>query len=107
MQRFSGAIPGTLAPMHEHQQHRGGIPSGPLGYRVCDGCGVAIQRRMTHDHACDPARYAAQQASRLHWRRAGFDDALDRWLATPAGRFAEYYARRLVGGARTPRPGEA
>jgi hypothetical protein len=94
--------------MHEHEREpAAGIPSGPLGYQVCDGCGVAIQRRLADGHVCSPARYAAHQASRLHWRRAGFDDALSRWLQTPAGHFAQYYARRVVRGAPAPRPGEA
>jgi hypothetical protein len=94
--------------MHEQEREpTGGIPRGPLGYRVCDGCGVAIQRRLTDSHVCEPGRYAAQQASRLHWGRAGFDDALRRWLQTPAGHFAQYYARRMVRGAPAPRPGEA
>ena len=68
---------------------------------------MAVQRRLADSHVCDPDRYIAQQSSRLHWERAGFDDALRRWLETPAGRFAQYYARRLVCGTGTPRPGEA
>jgi hypothetical protein len=88
--------------------HRGpDIPRGPFGYGVCDGCGVAIQRRLADGHVCDSERYAAHQAARLHWRRAGFDDALNGWLGTPSGRFAEYYARRMVHGAPAPRPGGA
>lgn len=83
------------------------MPTGPFGYRVCDGCGVAIQRRLADSHVCDPSRYAAQQSSRLHWDRGGFDEALWRWLATPAGHFAQYYARRLVRGTAAARPGEA
>jgi hypothetical protein len=83
------------------------IPAGPFGYAVCDGCGVAIQRRLADGHVCDPERYAAHQAARLHWHRAGFEAALRRWLQTPAGHFAEYYARRVVHGAPAPRPGEA
>jgi hypothetical protein len=99
---------GTLAPMHGFQGNRvGGIPSGPFGYRVCDGCGVAVQRRLTASHACDPDRYAAQQSLRLRWERAGFDDALRRWLETPTGRFAQFYARRLVRRTEAARPGEA
>jgi hypothetical protein len=93
--------------MHEHERELAAIPSGPFGYQVCEGCGVAIQRRLADGHVCAPARYAAHQASRLHWRRAGFDDALSRWLQTPTGRFAQYYARRMVRGAPAPRPGEA
>jgi hypothetical protein len=94
--------------MPDHERHRiGGVPGGPFGYRVCDECGVAVQRRLADSHVCDPDRYAAHQSSRLHWQRAGFDDALERWLETPAGRFAQYYARRIVRGTRAPRPGAA
>jgi hypothetical protein len=108
MQRFFGAIRVLPHAMHEHERElAAGVPSGPFGYQVCDGCGVAIQRRLADGHVCAPARYAAQQASRLHWRRAGFDDALSRWLQTSTGRFAQYYARRMVRGAPAPRPGEA
>jgi hypothetical protein len=108
MQKFFGAIRVVRHAMHEDEHEPpAGIPSGPFGYRVCEGCGVAIQRRLADGHVCVRARYAAHQASRLHWRRAGFDDALSRWLQTPAGRFAQYYARRAVRGASAPRPGEA
>ena len=89
-----------------HHDRTRGLPSGPFGYIVCEGCGVAVQRRLAGSHDCDPERYTAQQAARLHWRRDGFEDALHRWLHTPAGRFAQYYARRLVR-AGVPRPGEA
>jgi hypothetical protein len=89
-----------------HHDGTRGVPSGPFGYGVCEDCGVAVQRRLAAEHRCDPERYAARQSSRLHWRRAGFDDALERWLETPSGRFAQYYARRLVHTA-APRPGEA
>jgi hypothetical protein len=77
-------------------------PTGPFGYAACDGCGVAVRRRLLpHAHECDPERYAAHQASRLHWKRHGFEDAVRAWLASPAGRFAQFCARRAV------RPGEA
>jgi hypothetical protein len=86
----------------------GAAPPGPFGYGVCDGCGAAVRRRaLIGEHTCDPERYAAHQALRLHWRRGGFDEAVRAWLASPAGRFAEYYARRLVNGGAVPRPGEA
>jgi hypothetical protein len=108
MQRFFEAIRVLRHAVHEHERESpAGIPSSPFGYRVCAGCGVAIQRRLADGHVCAPARYAAYQASRLHWRRAGFDDALSRWLQTPAGHFAQYYAGRTVRGAPAPRPGEA
>jgi hypothetical protein len=93
--------------MHDHERpDPGRIPAGPFGYRACDGCGVAVQRRVAGSHECDPERYAAHQSARLHWRVAGFDDAVRRWLETPAGRFAEYCARRAVP-PRATRPGEA
>jgi hypothetical protein len=83
-------------------------PPGPFGYAACSGCGAAVQRRvLAQGHRCDPERYLRHQASRLHWTRHGFDDALHSWLATPAGRFAQYYARRLVSGRPAMRPGEA
>jgi hypothetical protein len=82
---------------HEDRDGLGPVPAGPFGYAVCAGCGVAVQRRLLPDgHACDPERYAGHQASRLHWTRHGFEDAVRSWLATPAGRFAEYYARRRL-----------
>ncbi|MEY2533418.1 MAG: hypothetical protein QOF29_1328 [bacterium] len=94
--------------MHEQQRDTPGAPSGPFGYGVCGGCGAAVQRRLLTDgHVCDPRRYAAHQTSRLHWRRAGFDDALRSWLESPAGRFAQFYARRLVHRGPEARPGEA
>jgi hypothetical protein len=66
-----------------------------LGYGVCGGCGLAVQRRvLVAGHECGAEPYARHQARRLHWKRGGFDDAVQSWLATPTGRFAEYYARR-------------
>jgi hypothetical protein len=62
---------------------------------------------LAEGHACDPGRYAAHQALRLHWKRDGFDDAVGALLASPAGRFAEFYARRLLEAQAAPRPGEA
>lgn len=83
-------------------------PTGPFGYAVCRGCGVAVRRRVLADgHECDPERYVSHQASRLHWKRHGFDDAVCAWLASPPGRFAQFYARRLLHGRPAPRPGEA
>ena len=91
-----------------HAAGSGAAPAGPFGYGVCAGCGVAVPRRvLAHGHECDPERYTAHQASRLHWRRHGFEDAMGAWLASPAGRFAEFYARRLVQAQTAMRPGEA
>jgi hypothetical protein len=77
--------------MHDHH----------FGYRVCDGCGVAVRARelLARAHDCLPDRYLAHQVRRLHWRRAGFDDALRGWLETPAGRSAQAYARLRVQGS--------
>jgi hypothetical protein len=80
--------------MHGH--HGSGLPRGPFGYQVCRGCGVAVQRRALKDHVCDPERYAERQASALHWDRGGFEDALRSWLQTPRGRFAQFYAGRMI-----------
>jgi hypothetical protein len=95
--------------MREHDgDWLGPVPLGPLGYAACAGCGVTVQRRiLASGHDCDPVRYVDHQASRLHWKRNGFDDAVRSWLATPAGRFAEFYARRLLHRPRAARPDEA
>jgi hypothetical protein len=94
--------------MHARNRSGSGAPDGPFGYAVCAGCGVAVQRRLLPaGHECDADRYASHQASRLHWRRAGFDEALRRWLESPAGRFAQFYARRIVRHGPEGRPGAA
>jgi hypothetical protein len=75
-----------------------GVVPRTYGYRVCADCGVAVQRFLLDRevHACDPERYAAHQARKLHWRRAGFEDAFAGWLRTRGGRFAQFYARHLL-----------
>jgi hypothetical protein len=86
--------------MHGREGHHGDAFARRLGYGVCAGCGVAVQRARLASgaHACEPARYARHQIRRLHWRRSGFEDALGRWLQTPAGRLAQHDARRRVRG---------
>jgi hypothetical protein len=92
--------------MSEHPSNA--VPSGPFGYAACFDCGAAVRRRLlAHGHECDPERYASHQASKLHWSRHGFEDAVRTWLASPSGRFAQYYARRPVQGGPAARPGEA
>jgi hypothetical protein len=94
--------------MHPWKRETPGLPDGPFGYGVCAGCGVAVQRRLlVAGHECDSDRYADHQASRLHWTRAGFDEALHRWLDSPAGRFAQFYARRIVRPGPGSQPGGA
>jgi len=82
------------------------MTSDTFGYRVCNGCGIAVQARLlvTSSHDCPPDRYVAHQARRLHWRSGGFEDAVRRWLETPAGRFAEFYAHRRSGRASQDGP---
>jgi len=89
-------------------EHEHALPTGPFGYGVCEGCGTAVQLRvLSRGHDCDPDRYAERQAERLHWRRSGFDTAFAAWLATPAGRFAQFDARRIDGTPPAARPDEA
>ena len=78
------------------------LPGGTFGYRTCPDCGATVRLSAFGEHVCAPERYAVHQARRLHWRRSGFDEALRRWLDTPAGRFAQFYARRMLAGE--PRP---
>jgi hypothetical protein len=69
------------------------------GYRACPDCGAAVQRARLEaaEHDCAPARFVSHQT----WKgRRGLDrleDDLAGWLATPAGRFQAYLARRELG----------
>jgi hypothetical protein len=84
------------------------LRGGTFGYRPSRDCGATVRLSRLGEHVCAPERYAVHQARRLHWRRAGFDEALRRWLDTPAGRFAQFYARRMLAGEHRPvRPDEA
>jgi hypothetical protein len=65
------------------------------GYRACPECGVAVQaaRLAADDHDCPPDRYIAHQLLRASAGLERLEHELARWLQTPQGRFAAFYAR--------------
>ncbi len=76
------------------------MPPPINGYAVCTECGETVQRTRlaSGDHLCDPDRILDYQVRKVHWRYGAFEDAFRHWLETPAGRFAEFCARRAIGG---------
>jgi hypothetical protein len=66
-----------------------------LGYRACPECGVAVQsaRLAGDEHECRPERYVAHQLLRARAGLERLEEELARWLQTPQGRFAAFYAR--------------
>jgi hypothetical protein len=66
------------------------------GYRSCPECGVAVQaaRLAADEHACPAERYMAHQMLKARAGLQRFEHDLARWLQTPQGRFAAFYARR-------------
>jgi hypothetical protein len=55
-------------------------------FMPCSECGASVARG-DDGHACDEER-------RLEYDVFRFDGALGAWLATPQGRFEQYYAAR-------------
>jgi hypothetical protein len=76
------------------------FPSDP-GYATCTDCGATVLRALlaAQLHECSPERLAAYQAAKLERQYDDFEDAFVRWLVTPAGRFAQFRARRRIGRA--------
>jgi hypothetical protein len=66
------------------------------GYRSCPECGVAVQAYSlaADGHACAVERYIAHQMLKARAGVQRFEHDLARWLQTPHGRFAAFYARR-------------
>ena len=76
------------------------FPSDP-GYATCTECGATVLRALlaAQLHECSPERLAAYQAAKIERQSDGFEDAYRSWLRTPAGRYAEFRARRRIGRA--------
>jgi hypothetical protein len=69
-----------------------------FGYRSCPECGVAVQaaRLAAAEHDCPAERYIAHQLLKARPSIQRLEHDLARWLETPRGRFAAFYARRSV-----------
>ena len=65
------------------------------GYRSCPDCGAAVQasRLAAEGHACRAERYVAHQMLKARPGIERLERDLARWLRTPQGRFAAFYAR--------------
>lgn len=85
----------------------------PSSTVLCPNCGCHVRRSVMVQHECMPAQVEGQHLAKFdsEWKRtyiarsprkpeADADESLwiweglTRWLATPAGRFAEYDAQR-------------
>jgi len=60
----------------------------------CPECGGAVDRAAADDHVCDPERRLGLELFQVRVELAHFEQELAEYLATPAGRFAVYYAER-------------
>jgi hypothetical protein len=60
----------------------------------CPDCGVSVPRGVRAEHVCDEAQRTSYELLQLRIEAERFDTELTAWLATPAGRFAIYYAER-------------
>jgi len=69
------------------------------GYRSCPGCGIAVQaaRLAAAGHDCPADRYVAHQLLKARSGLDRLEQDLTRWLRTPQGRFAVFYARWSAG----------
>jgi hypothetical protein len=70
------------------------VKSDVYGYRSCPDCGTTVQRSRLDGHTCGPERFLAHQTLKARWGLERLEDDLDAWLATPAGEFQAYLARR-------------
>lgn len=63
-------------------------------YMPCADCGASVAGPDRDDHVCEPERSLDFRLFQLRDELAAFGDQLDAYLGTPAGRFAQWYARR-------------
>jgi hypothetical protein len=60
----------------------------------CERCGASVETRAPDEHACDDRRRHDFELFALRAEVDAFKDELGRWLGTPRGRFAQFYAER-------------
>lgn len=63
-------------------------------FMPCPNCGASVARERQGEHVCDEAERASYELLQVRLEADRFDNELNRWLATPAGRFAVFYAER-------------
>ena len=60
----------------------------------CERCGASVEAQSASEHACDEARRHTYELVELRAEVDAFDDLMATWLATPQGRFEQFYAER-------------
>jgi hypothetical protein len=60
----------------------------------CPDCGAPVPRDGRHEHECSEAQRVSYELLEARIELDLFDGELGVWLASPAGRFAVYYAER-------------
>jgi hypothetical protein len=63
-------------------------------YMPCARCGMSLTRVDRESHVCDAERRARFEAFQARHELAEFERELARFLDSPRGRFAVYYAER-------------
>ena len=63
-------------------------------FMPCPHCGASVARGREGEHVCDETQRASYEVLQLRIEAERFDHELTSWLASPAGRFAVYYAER-------------
>jgi len=65
-----------------------------LSYRQCTECGIAVAASELDDHECDPERRIEFQMLKLRPGILALDVEVAAFLASPRGRFEQWYAER-------------
>ncbi len=60
----------------------------------CERCGASLERERVHEHFCDEGRWLDYELFQRREDIERFEDELDLWLESPAGRFERFYAER-------------
>ena len=61
-------------------------------FMPCPVCGASVARASQAEHTCDETQRTSYEVLQIRIETDRFDHELTSWLATPAGRFAVYYA---------------
>lgn len=66
------------------------------GYRACPDCGSAVQKKVLDngEHVCNSERFIAHQSMLARRELDRFEDLVAAYVATPAGAFQQFLARR-------------
>ena len=64
-------------------------------FMPCPDCGASLKRDERAGHLCEPERQLDYQLFQLREELAACDTQLNAYLASPQGRFEQWYAARL------------